>query len=236
MMPKPATPQHPEVVELDEYDRLRKVSQIRHRLSQFVNAFETTEPWWRFDAAVDRWEDAPRGWHTVQMPPLLEQVRLASEGTNGASDSTGGYESRPAAALDAIDVEIRIEVQCATFLRGTGKAQHGGLEANLRLMSARMPTLTDKDIAEAQKLVRTWWVAAKIVAGLEERPQTPHIHCPLCDHVDTIRVRLDATSVTGIAWCKDCGEAWDEENIGLLIAEIERRREIEESEDDDNDG
>jgi len=232
MMPKPALPLNPEVVDLEEFDRLRKVSQIRHRLAQFVNSFETLEPWWRWDAAIDRWEDSPRGWHAVEMPPLLEQVRLASEGTKHGSNSTGGFESRPAAALDAIDVEIRIEVECATYLRGRVNAQRGGLEENLRLMSERMPTLTDKDVVDAERLVRSWWVAAKIVAGLEERPQIPHIHCPLCDHVDTIRVRLDTTSVTGIAWCKDCGEAWDEENIGLLIAEIERRREIEESEDD----
>lgn len=232
MMPKPVQPLNPEVIDLDEFNRLRKVSQIRHRLGQFINTFETTEPWWRWDAALVRWEDAPRGWHTVEMPPLLEQIRLAAEGTAHGSNSTGGYESRPVAALDAIDVEIRIGVECATYLRGRVNVSQSSLAANLLLMADRLPTLTDKDVVDAERLVRSWWVAAKIVAGLEERPQIPHIRCPLCDHIDTIRVRLDATRVSGIAWCKDCGEAWDEENIGLLIAEIERRRELEECGDD----
>lgn len=57
--------------------------------------------------------------HFTRVPPLLLQLRYAD--WTGGDDRTGtGYESRPAASLEALDALIRIDLAAARWLRDLG--------------------------------------------------------------------------------------------------------------------
>lgn len=217
-------------VSLDFDQRSRLQSLLAHRLHQLTDPFENSEPWFRFDAVLDRWENTPRGWHTVEFPSLLDQLRNSTKQRHGSA--AGGYESRPTGHLEAVDAEKRIDVEAADFVGAVLHRRPTSTDANLRLIAERVATLTDdelvgrfepvsgKRVGGLERLVRSWWVSARILSGLESRPLTPHAHCPLCDAVDSLKVRLDVAERTGLAWCKSCKEAWDESNLGLLAAAI----------------
>ena len=206
---------------LDIDQRARLQGAIARRLSQLIDPFDNLEPFYRFDVVLDRWENVPAGYHPVDFPPLLEQLRASTREPH-ASGSAGGYESRPTAHLDAIDADTRITIESATFARKVLRTRRLSTRETLALIRDRLGTLTDEELARDLKpLVRSWWVSARILSGLESRPLTPHAHCPLCNAVDSLRVRVDVTNRTGLAWCKECHEAWDEDTIGLLTQSID---------------
>lgn len=208
--------------ELDDDERLRLQALCRGRLRELADSFESTAPWWRRDHAVDRWEVAPRGYHSTWLPSLIEQVRIAATGRRHASGSSGTYESKPPAQIEAIDTEQHITAEAVRFVESKlHHATHGLVEEDLRLIERRVPTLVDEDLRELVGLARSWWTSARIMSGLEDPPMTPHVRCPLCEKQDSIRCRLDASDSMSIAWCSNCREAWDEDNLGLLIASIE---------------
>lgn len=195
---------------------IAKQRKVRKWVEQLVQPFEV-----RSSTQVDYRDGqmaVERRHHAVFLPCLIDQVRAAADGSKGAAGSTGGFDSRPPGPTDAIDVEIRIEVEAATFVRTRLHAQRSGLKRDLELIARRVPTLEDDDLEHLEPLARSWYVSASIVGGLEAPAIAPHIRCPLCEHQDTIRVRdLDPVTETGIGWCKDCGTAWDQASFASLV-------------------
>lgn len=208
--------------------RLTHQVQCRDRLAQLAAPFESTMPVWRwrpdpslFDAEHGRW-DGVEGWHSVELPSLMEQVLLATSGSRGASSTTGVWESRPTVKLEAIDVAEMITSQADRFCRSRLHYTPTGVADALTTIARRVPTLVDEDLLDLVVLVRSWWTSARVVSGLEEPPLQPHVRCPLCEKQDSISTRMDIGPKHQIllARCRACGETWDETNVGLLIEEI----------------
>jgi len=200
----------------------KRVSLVRHRLRELYEPWEAYAPWYRWDAEISRWEDAPRGIHVATMPPLL--LQLASTTKQAGGSAAGGYESRPVGHLDAVDALDYIKADAAALVGELLHAWGSTLYENLALLRERAQTLDEARFNTLYKHVRSWWVLARILSGLESRPLRPHVHCPLCNAGDSILVRLDVASKTGMAWCRECKETWDEETIGLLAATITMER------------
>jgi hypothetical protein len=53
--------------------------------------------------------------HVTAVPPLLHQLRYASPTGMGEERANLGFESRPAASLEALDTVTRIEHQAGSF-------------------------------------------------------------------------------------------------------------------------
>jgi hypothetical protein len=210
---------HPAV---DEHARSKRLSLLRHRMRQLREPWESVEPWYRFDAAIERWESAPRGWYATTLPSLLEQLRMTSQRSGGSPAQ--GYKSKPPAQLDALDGERLITAQVDAFLVKYWGRHAATVEEGLVFIGGHAQDLSDDELHELEGRVRSWWVSAKVLSGVEARPLQPHARCPLCDKVDSLHVRLDVASRTGLAWCKECHETWDEETIGLLARSIEEQR------------
>lgn len=214
---------------LDDHDRRGLQSTVRRHLREFVDPFDNSAPWFSFDAMLGRWEHMPSSQWIIDFPPLLSQVRMAVDGVKGAAGATGTFESRPAAGLDAIDVEQWITEQTGIEARRIGLSADPDPAVNIRAIEARVTMLGDQDLIRLRHAVRQWWVSAKVVAGFEEPPLRPHVRCPMCDRVDSIRIRIDAAGREAVARCKECGEVWDQDTIGVYlvpaIEEATRQRE-----------
>jgi len=217
----PDQEQVPEPEPLTARERELKVSLIRKRLREFVEPFESTTPWWSWNPGMDRWEDVPAGYHVVDFPPLLTQVDMSVEGVAHASSTRGMPESKPTASLDAIKVQHMLVSQSWALVRALRTATPGDTAVNMRILEMRTPTFEDADLLSLEHKVRRWWIASRIVAGFEEPPQAPHVKCPLCEAQDSLRVRMDVTSRSGLAWCGECHSSWDESTIGLLLGDID---------------
>lgn len=237
-MTKMATPEQVSLPSLTPDERREKARLVRRRLRQFTDPFEVREPWWSWDAHAGRWFDVPMGDHVTTQPPLLEQVDMAVAGVKGASASTGSYESRPTAAIDAIDARVRIHGSAADKVAELAGADSVAVltATNLTILGDLAPTLSDDELLSLERAVRSWWVHAKIVAGFEERPQRPHVRCPRCATLDSLRVRLDIPGRYGLAFCRECLAVWtgdpvaasegdDAGYIGILLREIRAQEE-----------
>lgn len=161
--------------------------------------------------------------HVTQVPPLLHQLRFASPSGLGEERGAGGYESRPALSLDAIDTLTRIEHQATEWL--------GRLDEAIRVQALRTMTLAQvlqrlgglhagvADLGVRRDLehdVRRWWAQARVVTGWDSPAWRPDNSCPMCGEHGTLRVRL----AEKVGLCVECRETWDETNIGLLADHI----------------
>lgn len=222
--PEPAAALPPS---LDHSSRLHIQDVCKERLHQLTYPFwvESPEDTWEknptpTDPEHGRWR--PKRTYGQLLPSLLEQVRLAVAGERPApAASSGRLESKPTAALEAMDVETYIEVESIKYTAQVFHIKSPGAEAALRLIEERLPTLTDDQLRDLQRLVRGWWVSARIMSGLAEKPMRPHMPCPLCNKQDSIRTRLDESGSELMAWCVKCRESWDDSTIGLLFASID---------------
>ncbi|MCB2412365.1 hypothetical protein LGT39_05820 [Demequina sp. TTPB684] len=216
-------------------ERREKARLVRRRLRQFTDPFEVREPWWSWDAHGGKWYDVPMGDHVTELPPLLEQIDMAVSRVGWSSGTTGSFESRPAAVLDAIDARERIRVSAAEKVRELTGGEPSVLpESNLTSLGALASTLSDDELRALERDVRSWWAHAKIVAGMDDRPMAPHVRCPRCDTLDSLRVRLDIPGRFGLAMCRECLAVWtgdpvaaaeneDAGYIGILLRAIKEQ-------------
>jgi hypothetical protein len=211
---------------LDDDKRLRMQAICRERLDQLSDPFVVSSPafaWLETPTPVDsehgRWEPADR--YEQEMPSLIDQLRTASTWRVGATGAKGTWESRPTAALEAIDAVKQIGAEVEEFVRTTLHAVPTSVDADLRHIARRVSTLVDEDLQLLVRLVRSWWTSAQLLSGITEPPLTPHVRCPLCNEQDSIRARPDAAGdAIAMARCRKCGGTWDESTIGLLSAAI----------------
>jgi|GEM_PF-2848575 len=220
-------------VALSAEERREIARLIRKRLRQMVEPFETTSPWWSWDDTMDRFESIAAGYHSVSMPSMLVQIEAAVEGVRGAAGPSGMSESRPTASLDAIDALERIRKRAAATVAEFGGDPGIFVATNLNTLAAMASEVSDDQLRALRRLAMSWWTQAKIVAGFEERAQRPHVRCPRCDVMDSLRVRLDVASRFGLAMCTECESAWTDDpesqrengdgDIRMLLREIERQ-------------
>lgn len=153
--------------------------------------------------------------HITRHPSLLDQLRAAGNGDKVGAEGAmaGGYESRPAARLEALDV-LRTIASGADdwivrhFTAESRSTIEGNLHALVGLAAAADTALRSRLAHDA----RSWLTLARVVTGWDSAPWRPRASCPVCEHVGDLRVRLDER----VAACLHCKEAWTPATIGLL--------------------
>lgn len=174
-----------------------------------------------------RWTRA----HLTSVPSLIHQLQHATPASTG-EPGAGGYASRPAAHLEALDTLIRIDLEASRWIRDLGEDDPGDTTACLTRLHAlhasthRCPrTAAHRDQTNAVDCcawhaidvdARRWWTQARIVTGWDSPAWRPDNTCPICGTRGTLRVRLAHHA----AMCIDCRTTWDPNAIGLLADHI----------------
>lgn len=158
--------------------------------------------------------------HITRVPPLLHQLRYATPSGLGEERTNLGYESRPAASLDALDTLTRIEHQAATWFRLLAPPRMDephDLTRLLQKLAGLHAGIQDLDQRrDLERDVRRWWAQARVVTGWDSPAWRPDNTCPMCAEHGTLRVRF----AEKVGLCVECRETWSEENIGLLADHI----------------
>ena len=177
--------------------------------------------------------------HITLAPPLLDQLQYATPSGLGDQRSGSGYESRPAARIEALDTLIQIDKFAARWVRDlgeddpadkvdprTGLLVHGsGTIACVRLLGSLAPSQDKKTQGRILADVRRWWTWARIATGWDSPAWRPDNTCPACGVRGSLRVNL----VAQLGTCSDdgCRETWDESSIGILAEHIRVESEAE---------
>lgn len=149
--------------------------------------------------------------HTIEHPSLVAQLELAvAGGTAGASG--GGFESRPAANLEALDALQTMRREVAAWVRIAFRTRPSWLSDDLRLVSSRAHELDRDDAGLLDADVLRWWARARIVTTWDSAPLKLFVPCMVCDARGKVRVTLDPLA----AMCLECGSAWDDSTVGIL--------------------
>jgi hypothetical protein len=195
------------------FDRDDAVQQIADEVGELVEPRKHVEPFYVWTAGRNRKLMA----YPTEQPSLLEQLRTLVveplvEELEGGRSIPG---SRSPAGDDALDRLMAIEAGSAWWasvrlrrdLRET-------VEENLRLLVGMAGRLEDIDLRDLARDVHRFHGWAATLTGWQTPPWRPHVPCPFCDRMGTLRVRLDEQKAT----CLGCGELWtrDDGSIGLL--------------------
>lgn len=193
--------------------------------------------------------------HATSVPSLVEQLLAASPSGQGNDRSGRGYESRPAAPLEALDTLMLIDDEAARWIRRLGHDDPGnhldhsrsarpengsGTIACLKMLhglhaaadACRRPHGRRTDAGwccprhHIEADFRRWWRQARIVSGWDTPAAALNNTCPVCDHRGGLRIR----AVEKIALCVECRTSWTPDDIGLLAQHIRW-----ENQDDDAD-
>jgi Zn ribbon nucleic-acid-binding protein len=158
------------------------------------------------------WIVVPRGTGlSVTHPSLLTQLRRATAGATGLSDSdaaAGTAKSKPAAHLEALDVLRRIDAQSHEYAVELDIEQPRRTRTVVPSLALedRLLAISGKVGSEPDRRVRSWWASARLVTHWDSPPLRPHgAPCPSCWETDTLRIRLDDE----LAVCTGCGDTWD---------------------------
>jgi len=168
----------------------------------------------RFVRQDDRGRAVEHAVHYTPHPSLLDQLRAAgTAGRGGDATMSGGYESRPAARLEAIDVLEGIEREVDDWLvRRFATDVRPTLEGNLHAVVGLAASADDDLQARLARDVVSWQTRARVVTGWDSAPWRPNAACPACENVGTLRVRLEERC----AACLHCKETWTPATIGIL--------------------
>lgn len=171
--------------------------------------------------------------HVTKAPPLIVQLFTSDVASAAAEEGPrAGFQSKPAARLDAIDTAIRIDLAAARWVRDLGEDDPGdtidpktervipgsGTIAcvhRLHGLAASADQVTRRAI---EGDVRRWWTQARIVTGWDSPAWSPSNTCPQCGERGTLKVRL--AEHIGMCTHDACRATWDESTIGLLADHI----------------
>lgn len=168
--------------------------------------------------------------HTVTVPSLLAQL-WTNDVPSGATEegARAGYQSKPAARLDALDTATRIDLEASRWIKDLGENdRYVDTAATVRQLHSLAASADHETRTAITRDVRRWWTQARIVTGWDAPAWTPDNTCPQCGERGTLKVRFHER----IAMCTyrgnredgggrdGCGTTWDESNIGLLADHI----------------
>lgn len=148
--------------------------------------------------------------HIVTLPSLIDCLTVAmSPSSTGDAASSGGFESRPSAELEPINVMRLIREQATRHANDLG-VRRDGLKAILHgLVGAAH---TDTQLRKLAQDAAYWARRARIATGFDPAPFTIDQPCPYCWTRHAITVTGDLLN----GRCNRCGAMWDELTIGLL--------------------
>jgi hypothetical protein len=158
--------------------------------------------------------------HITTVPPLLHQLRYASPSGAGEERANLGYESRPAASLDALDTLTRIEHQATAWFHqlalSTAAEPRSLVEVMQKLAALHAGIHDPATRRDLEHDVRRWWAQARVITGWDSPAWRPDNTCPMCGEHGTLRVKL----AEKVGLCVECRETWAEDTIGLLADHI----------------
>lgn len=170
--------------------------------------------------------------HFTKVPPLLVQLQYAD--APGGNDRSGaGYESRPAASIEALDTLVNIDLEAARWVRDLGEDDPsstigcvsllGGLLASATRCKRRHATI-DRQVRKVTCCtwhaidhdVRRWWTQARIVTGWDAPAWRPDNTCPACGVRRSLRIRL----AERVGFCVECRETWGPADYQVLAGHV----------------
>ena len=183
-------------------DRLATVDYVRH-LTRHHHEIQTPTP------------DTPG--HIVMAPPLLEQLAASDIPSRAAGgDTVPGYESKPAARLDAIDALRDVTGGSAGWVTSLGQKPRNNPIGLVLQLHGLLPQADPTQRAAIEADIRHWWTLARIVTGWDSPPWTPDNTCPACGALRSLRIRL----ADRLGLCTECRVSWNAGTIGLLADHI----------------
>lgn len=199
--------------------RAHLVQRIEEHVQELTRPTTTRETQRTYDEERQRFGGRV---HVVEHPPLLVQLAQSVEGTTGPSTSSGAFESKPAARLDAIATLEWIRAGARQWVRDVVGSKPGSVAWNLQLLASRAHELSDVELGGDREdrqarpgLERTifrWLATARVTTGWDSPAWAPHAPCMVCSAVGKLRIRLSPMT----AVCLECRSVWDASNIGLL--------------------
>lgn len=158
----------------------------------------------------------------VTFPSLLDELAEAMKPGAAGEASAAGFESRPAAELEPINVMAMITEQSrvwANLLNVERSTLKGLLHG---LVGAQH---SDIQLASVLKDAAYWVKRARQATGWDESPMTLNLPCPYCWKRHTLVITSDLMK----AKCKNpkCNAEWDEMTIGLLGQMLTSNAEVE---------
>lgn len=170
--------------------------------------------------------------HVTRVPSLLHQLEHAEPAGSGARTNTAGFESRPAARIEATDTLIRIDLEAAAWIRDMGEDDPPDTTACLQRLAGLLPTThrchrhtptknshgtpTCCTWHTIEHDVHRWWTQARIVTGWETPAWRPDATCPECHHRGGLRVRLEERT----ALCVECRATYGPDTYMALAAHV----------------
>lgn len=168
--------------------------------------------------------------HITRVPSLLDQLEHSMPSSLGEAAGARGFESRPAARLEALDALIRIDHDATAWVQKItpDAALPATTAAVVRRLGGLMPRLekcyrhrprrgADHRVDcclwhKVEDDIRGWWAQARIMAGWDTPAWQPDGSCPACGTLGGLRIRLSAS----MGFCVACRERWGPDAIGLL--------------------
>ena len=140
--------------------------------------------------------------HHVQHLPLLSQVEQTVTGsTMGGGTFSAAYGSKPAGRIETLAFLERLERQSAELAVELGLPR-----LPLRARLARIGSVLPE---RPHRLVKAWWVTARVLTQHDGPPFSPDVPCGHleCSRRGTMRVR----PTDRLAVCVECHTVWTDE-------------------------
>lgn len=186
------------------------MSDIHHHVAQLTRPHTHRETWIERDGG----QIHPRI-HAVHVPSLIDQLANPTRHTT-VDGGGGGYESRPAAAIEALDTLLLIDQSAARWVRQLGDDDPGTTAACVARLHALWASQDTDTQARIEADVRRWHTQARIASGWDSPAWRPDNTCPACETRRSLRVNRDDLA----AFCVECRETWDPTQVGLLAEHI----------------
>lgn len=152
--------------------------------------------------------------HRADFPSLLDQLRVAVEPSSGIGVARG-YESSPAASVDAVDLLRDITTRTADMVHAAGGGRPYGVKRRLRALVGL--NYADELRREHVATVRSWVTQARLITRWDQPAIRLRGTCPACNARGTVRVRVDPLS----AACAECAATWTgDAEMAILGAHI----------------
>ena len=148
--------------------------------------------------------------HIITMPSLLESLAQAMSPAVTGDTTAAGYESRPPAALEPINVMLQIRTEAGVWCRILDVKKKRTLAGKLKgLVSAHH---TDRQLELLEREASVWVRRAKLATGWEAESFTLNQPCPNCFRKHSLTIAGDHQS----AQCNRCGVSWPPHMIGIF--------------------
>lgn len=196
-------------------DVARLLADIADLAEQLCDPHQHTERIWDTDQHRNR---RMRRAYTTTQDGLLTQLAQAMTDAAKADDTAvrGVPRSRPPGSWEALATHAHITTAVARWCWDLGMPQRNTVEANIRGLVGRAPTLSRQELADLAADLRAWHHRAAVMTGWATPAYAPTAPCPTCEAPSTLRVNLARQS----ALCVDCGATWTPDTIGVLARYI----------------